>query len=413
MPGVGLTSLSHHIDMDWMHEAFRRTRKDGAAGVDGQTAREYEQGLQEKLQELLDRAKTGAYRAPPVRRVHIPKGSGEEMRPIGIPTFEDKVLQRAVVMALEAVYEQDFLDCSYGYRPGRSAHQALDALWQGLMAMGGGWVLEVDFRRFFDMLDHTVLRRIVRQRVRDGVLLRLIGKWLNAGVQEGLELSYPSSGTPQGGVISPLLANIYLHEVVDVWVEHVVRPRLNGRAFMVRFADDLVMVFSDERDARRVMDVLPKRSGKYGLTLHPAKTHLVPYRPVGGVGPGAFDFLGFTHYWRRSRRGWWVVARKTAGDRFSRGLKRISEWCRRNRHAKIPEQHAILSQKLKGHFGYYGITGNSNALVRFRWEVQRIWRKWLGTRSWKAPRSWQWFNLLLKRHPLPPAVAVHSVLRAT
>jgi len=409
MPGVAITSLSHHMDIDWMHEAFRLTRKEGAAGVDGQTAREYEKDLGRNLQDLHNRAKAGAYRAPPVRRVHIPKGGGKETRPIGIPTFEDKVLQRAVAMALSAVYEQDFLDCSYGFRPGRSQHQALGDLWKQTMDMGGGWVIEVDFRKFFDTLDHSILQGIVRQRVRDGVLLRLIGKWLNAGVQEGMELSYPSSGTPQGGVISPLLANIYLHEVIDGWFERDVKPRLYGRAFMVRFADDLVMVFSNERDAQRVMAVLPKRCAKYGLTLHPAKTRLLPFKPRSRGGPGTFDFLGFTHYWKRSRQGRWVVARKTASDRFSRGLKRIAEWCRRNRHLSLKEQHAMLSRKLRGHYEYYGITGNSHALARFCWQVQRIWRKWLGTRSWKAPKSWDWFNRLLGRYPLPPPIARHSV----
>jgi group II intron reverse transcriptase/maturase len=232
------TTLAHHIDVDWLREAYRRTRKDGARGVDGQTAADYASNLEDNLRSLLDRAKSGTYRAPPVRRVHIPKGDGKQTRPIGIPTFEDKVLQRAVAMILEAVYEQDFQDFSYGFRPGRSAHQALQALHKGLARMAGGWVLEVDIRKFFDTLDHEHLREILRRRVRDGVLLRLIGKWLNAGVLEGLELSYPESGTPQGGVISPLLANIYLHEVLDEWFVRDVKPRLNGPAFLVRYADD-------------------------------------------------------------------------------------------------------------------------------------------------------------------------------
>lgn len=216
---VALTSLSHHIDLNWLYEAYRRTRKDGAPGVDGQTAKEYERELEANLQSLLDRAKSGErYKAPPVRRVYIPKGDGST-RPLGIPTFEDKVLQRAVVMAMEPVYEQDFLDCSYGFRPGRSAHQALETGWKRLMDMGGGWVLEVDIRKFFDTLDHRHLRDILDRRVRDGVIRRLIGKWLKAGVMESGSHIRPEAGTPQGGVISPLLANIYLHEVLDVWFE--------------------------------------------------------------------------------------------------------------------------------------------------------------------------------------------------
>jgi hypothetical protein len=275
---------------------------------------------------------------------------------------------------------------------------------------------------FFDAVDHGHLRRILSRRVRDGVLLRLIGKWLNAGVLEAGEVSFPETGTPQGGVISPLLANLYLHEVVDVWFEETVKPRLFGRAFLIRYADDLAMVFSNERDAERVMAVPPKRFGKYGLTLHPEKTRLVAFRPPpksnqgGGAGsesgPGSFVLLGFTHYWGRSRRhGYWVVLRKTAKGRFSRALRRVSEWCRRVRHQAIPEQHRQLVLKLKGHYEYYGITGNSAALVRFRTEVGRIWRRWLGTRSWHSRRSWDWFNGLLRRHPLPPAIAVHSTVR--
>ena len=307
-------SLAHHIDIEFLHEAFRRTRKDGATGVDGQTGREYEERLEENLRSLLDRFKSGQYKAPPVRRTYVPKGDGTQMRPIGIPTFEDKVLQRAASMVLEAVYEQDFLSCSYGYRPGRSAHHALEDLWQGLTAMGGGWVLEVDIKSFFDSISHAQLRGILDQRVRDGVLRRTIDKWLAAGVMEGTQVSHPDAGTPQGGVVSPLLANIYLHEVIDRWFKRDVKPRLVSRAFMVRFADDLVMVFATERDARRVWDVLPKQLGRYGLTLHPTKTRLLEFRPrVGGTTPptngdkGSFDLLGFTHYWARSRRGSWVV----------------------------------------------------------------------------------------------------------
>src|SRR3954447_4323428 len=224
-PQAALTTLAHHIDIGWMHEAYRRTRKDGAVGVDGQTAEDYAVDLEANLRSLLDRAKSGRYQAPPVRRVHIPKGPGSETTPIGIPTFEDKILQRAVAMILETVYEQDFLDCSYGFRPGRSAHQALEALRQRLMEVRGGWVLEVDIRKFFDTLDHRHLREILSRRVRDGVLLRLIGKWLKAGVLEGGCLVHPESGSPQGGVVSPILANAYLHEVLDTWFERAVKPR--------------------------------------------------------------------------------------------------------------------------------------------------------------------------------------------
>jgi len=334
-PQMGFTSLNHHLDLRWLYEAYLRTRWDGATGVDGQTAAEFSTRMRNNLQALLEGAKSGTYRAPPVRRVHIPKGTGSETRPLGIPTFADKVLQRAVVMALEPIYEQDFRDCSYGFRPGRSAHQALETLWRQTMALGGCWIVEVDIRKFFDTLDHAHLRALLRRRIRDGVLLRLIDKWLNAGVLEAGTLTVPEAGTPQGGVISPLLANVYLHYVLDVWFAEEVQPRLQGRAFLIRYADDFVMGFACEEDARRVLEVLPKRFGKYGLTLHPGKTRLVAFRPPApsaasaagkGGSPGTFDLLGFTHYWGRSRAGKWVVKRRTAASRLQRAIMKIATW---------------------------------------------------------------------------------------
>jgi len=277
-PQMAFRTLAHHIDVNLLREAYRLTRKDGAVGVDGQSAVEYGARLEDNLQSLLDRAKSGTYFAPPVRRVHIPKGDGKETRPLGIPTFEDKVLQRAVAMVLGALYEQDFLACSYGFRPGRSAHQMLQDLWNTTMKMGGGWVIEIDIRKYFETIAHDRLREVIRQRVIDGVLLRLIGKWLNAGVLEDGQLSRPSSGTPQGGVISPLLANIFLHTVLDEWFEYEAKLRLDGQAWLFRYADDAVLVFANEKDARRVYEALSKRFGEYGLTLHPDKTRLIEFR---------------------------------------------------------------------------------------------------------------------------------------
>ena len=406
-PQRGFIALNHHLDLLWLAEAFHRTRKSAAPGVDGQTADDYGLNLRDNLQSLLDRAKSGTYWAPPVRRVRIPKGTGAETRPLGIPTLEDKILQRAIVMALEPIYEQDFLDCSYGFRPGRSAHAALAALWQQTMDRGGCWLVEVDIRQFFDTLDHALLRSLLRQRVRDGVL----DKWLQAGVLEDGELTYPEAGTPQGGVVSPLLANVYLHYVLDVWFQDAVQPCLKGRAFLVRYADDFVMGFACEEDARRVLAVLPKRFGKYGLTIHPDKTRLLPFgRPNRSPGSAddqtgprseSFDFLGFTHYWSRSKRGNWVVKRKTAGSRFHRAVKRIGEWCRLNRHKAIGEQHRSLWQKLRGHFAYYGVIGNLVCLQRFRYEVVRLWRKWLSRRKRRGQFTWTGLNGLLKALPLP------------
>jgi len=413
-PQMVFTTLAHHIDVEFLKEAYRRTRKDGAVGVDGQTAEAYALDLEGSLQSLLDRFKSGTYYAPPVRRVHIPKGDGRKTRPIGVPAFEDKILQRAVTMVIEAVYEEDFLDCSYGFRPGRSAHQALDALWRGLTEMGGGWVLDVDLASFFDTLDHGHLRGFLDQRVRDGVLRRALGKWLKAGVMESGQIFHPEYGTPQGGVVSPLLANIYLHEVLDTWFVQEVEPRLRGRAFLVRYADDFVIVCEFEHDARRILEVLPKRLARFGLKMHPEKTRLVDFRcpgpeDRGGPQRGTFDLLGFTHFWDRSRKQRWIVKRKTAKSRFSRTLKRFNEWCRRNRHLPVKTQHRKLVQALKGHDAYFGITGNWNALSHLRYQVRRIWRKWLGRRSHEAGMTWEKFNRVMERCPLPPARVVHTV----
>lgn len=320
-------------------------------------------------------------------------------------------------MLLEPIYEQDFLPCSYGFRPGRSAHQALRDVQARLTEMGGGWVLDVDLRKFFDTLNHKQLQEIVRQRISDGAVLRLIGKWLNAGVLEDGCIAHPESGTPQGGVISPLLANIYLHEVLDEWFEATVRPRLLGRAFLVRYADDFVMGFDFEEDARRVMAVLPRRLEKFGLTIHPEKTRLVDFRKPRSKSdddeprPGSFDLLGFTHHWAKSRSGIWVVKQKTAKSRFTRGLKRIKEWCRQWRFLPIREQQQVLTQKLRGHYAFFGITGNGKALQRFKDQVVRTWMKWLGRRSQRAQMSWERFQDLLRRYPLPPPICVHSVYR--
>jgi RNA-directed DNA polymerase len=323
-------------------------------------------------------------------------------------------------MVLEPVYETDFLDVSHGFRPGRGAHGALQSLWEQTMKMRGGWIVDVDLRRFFDTIDKGHLREFLKRRVRDGVILRLIGKWLNAGVLEEGVLSTPEHGTPQGGVVSPLLANIVLHYVLDEWFEADVRPRLKGEAFLIRYADDLVIGVAREDDARRIMDVLPKRMSKYGLTIHPEKTRLVRFQPpdeadsettgrTASARP-TFDFLGFTHHWGRSQRGAWVVKRKTAKGRFKRALQALSAWCRENFHRPIEEQHRKLSQKLHGHYGYYGITGNFYSLQNFLEGTRKIRRRWLSRRRREGHLAWSEFLRLEKRYGLPRARVVHSVL---
>jgi RNA-directed DNA polymerase len=416
-PEMAFTSLAHLMDLRWLKEAYARTRKDGAVGVDGQTARDYEENLEDNLRSLLNRAKSGTYKAPPVRRAYIPKGNGET-RPLGIPTRKDKILQRAVLMILEPLYETVFLPGSYGFRPGRSAHDALQVIWTQTMKVSGGWIADIDLRKYFDTIDHNRLREFLKRRVQDGVLLRLIGKWLNAGVLEDGELSYPDEGTPQGGVISPLLANIFLHYVLDEWFEREVKPRLKGDAAVIRYADDFLIVFARQDDARRVMDVLPKRMEKYGLTIHPQKSRLADFRSPETEHPaehgkenpkgGTFDFLGFTHYWGRSRHGNWVVKRKTARSRITRTLDAFWAWCRKHRHDLLNVQQWTLKRKLLGHYAYFGITGNFHSIQGIHWQVTRLWRYWLGRRRRRGAIPWDRFNRLLKRYPLPRPRIVHS-----
>ena len=399
-PTRAFSSLGHVIDEALLREAYRRTRKGGAPGVDGQTAAQYARTLSEGLASLHVRLKDGSYRAPPVRRAQIPKTSGGS-RAIGIPTFEDKVLQRAVSMVLERIYETDFLDGSYGFRPGRSAHDALEALWKGLMSMESPWVLEVDVEKFFDTLSHQHLKEFLNRRVTDGVIRRVLHKWLKAGVLTELGVIRATDGTPQGGVISPLLANIYLHEVLDRWLEEEVRPRLRGRTLWVRYADDFVLVFERRDDAQRVQKVLSKRFGKYGLRLHPEKTRLLQFAPpTDGDERTTFDFLGFTHYWARSRKGTWVVKRRTARDRRARAMVTVRRWCKDHRHDPVSEQHRVLSAKLRGHFNYFGIRSNMPSLEAFRYEARRAWYRGLASRSGK---HWPWsrFAAIEERYPLP------------
>jgi group II intron reverse transcriptase/maturase len=400
------TTLAHHIDEDFLREAYRRTNKSSSPGVDGVTAKQYAENLQDNLQVLHERLRNGRYKAPPVERVWLEKEGGKK-RPIGKPAFEDKIVQRAVVMLLGAIYEQDFYDFTHGFRPGRRPHRALKELRQQCVEMRIGWIVDADVSSFFDSIDRGWLRKAIQQRVNDGSLLRLIGKWLNAGVMDQGVWSHPERGTPQGGVISPMLANIFLHHVLDDWFVKVVRPRMKGQCFLIRFADDFVIGCTVESDARRIMKALTKRFGRFGLTIHPEKSKLISFgKPPrddtrGHGGRGTFDFLGFTHYWARSRRGYWVIKRKTARNRQRRAQKALWEWCRRNRHLPIPEQHQQLCLKLKGHFLYYYVRGNYRPMERLRRFAEKAWRFWLSRRSQRGSINWEKFGRLLKVFPLP------------
>ena len=406
-------TLAHHITTELLQEAYRRTNKDAAVGVDQQTAREYEENLSANVQALHQRLKEQKYQAPPVKRVWIPKGNGDKLRPLGIPTVEDKIVQQAVAILLEEIYEKDFYDFSYGYRRGRNCHQAVESIWQGTMK-GMQWIIDADISDYFTSIDHSHLRNFLGERISDQAIIRLIGKWLNAGVLEDESLTYPERGTPQGGVISPLLANIYLHYVLDKWVVEEVARRLRGKIFLVRVADDFVIGCETKEDAQKLMEVLPKRLAKYGLKLNIEKTRLLDFRrPTSNEtkGKSTFDFVGFTHYWGKSRKGYWVVKRKTATTRLHRALKRINDWARAHMHCPLTEQYAQLQAKLRGHYNYYGITGNCHALQTVKYWAERFWHYWLNRRG-DAGLTWTDFReKVLKRFPLPAARVVHSIFR--
>jgi RNA-directed DNA polymerase len=404
-------SLAHLLDVPALMRAYRRMRKDAAVGVDGVTKEQYGQDLEGNLRGLHERLVSKRYRHQPIRRVHIPKDNGKT-RPIGISSFEDKLVQDAVREVLEAIYEQDFLDCSHGFRPGRRAHDAIRALDRVVHQGKVSWILEADIVSFFDSLDRNKLKELLQIRVADGSLMRLIGKCLHVGVLDGAAYAEPETGTAQGSVLSPMLGNVYLHYVLDLWFEREVKPRLRGEAHLVRYADDFVMTFERQDDAERVMDVLGKRMGRFGLTLHPDKTRLLPFRrppagQTGGKGPATFDFLGFTLHWRRARSGRWGMMCKTRSARLRRSVQAVTDWCRRHRHLPVKEQHTALRRRIQGHFNYFGISGNFRSLLLLVEEAKRAWYKWLRRRSQQAHLTWEEFGALLKRLPLPrPRITV-------
>jgi group II intron reverse transcriptase/maturase len=418
--GLRFTTLWHHVyRVDRLREAYFGLRRDAAPGVDGQTWRQYGEDLEARLQDLSGRLQRGAYRAKPVRRVYIAKTDGRQ-RPLGVPVLEDKIVQRATVEVLNAVYEADFLGFSYGFRPGRSQHQAVDALSVGIRSKKVNWVLDADIRGFFDTIDHGWLVKFIEHRIADQRVVRHVKKWLNAGVLEDGKRTQVEGGTPQGGSISPLLANIYLHYVFDLWIRWWRRKRAQGDVIVVRYADDIILGFQQRSDAERCLAELRERFRKFNLELHPDKTRLIEFGRFaadnrkgrggnGGGKPETFDFLGFTHICDKTRDGRFIVLRQTMRKRMRAKLKELKLELRRRLHDPVPEVGRWLGAVVRGHFRYYGVPRNGPALTLFRYQVVGLWLRTLRRRSQKHRVTWARMWRLVQRwlpspriyHPYP------------
>lgn len=408
--GEALTNLNQFINAGLLAKCFSDLNKNSSPGVDGKYWHNYSLDAYFRFPELEQEFKSGKYRAPNVRRVYITKGRTGK-RPLGIPTIEDKILQESVRRVLTPIYEEDFKEFSYGYRHGKSAHQALEYMFREVSFGKLRYIIDADITNFFGSIDHGFLREFLDHRVKDGVVRRMIDKWLKAGILEDKNVSYPKEGTPQGGVISPLLANIYLHYVLDEWFSETIQPRLSGKSMIVRFADDFVLGFENASDAARVMAVLPKRFGKYKLELHPDKTKIVDLTSKRGEGDRSFDFLGFTHYLGKSRKGTPVLKRKTSSKKLSLAITKTHEWIKLNRHRKIKDIIFDLNRKLRGYYNYYGITFNNRRLNAYFHQVKRSLIKWLNRRGGKPVWTWARFiKLITEWYPLLRPKIYHSSL---
>lgn len=405
-PESRLFSLARLIDVSALGEAYRRIRKGAAVGVDGVSKDAYGRKLESNLQDLHERLRAKRYRHQAVRRVLIPKEHGKE-RPIGVSTIEDKVVQNAVADVLKLIYEPVFLDCSYGFRPGRSAHDALRALNRTLFQRETHWVIEADIKSFFDSIDRKMLMGMLRERIADESLLRLIGKCLHVGILEGAEFSTPDRGTVQGSSLSPLLGNVFLHHVLDLWLEREIRPLLRGKMEVIRYADDFVICLEQESDARKLMTALGKRFERFGLALHPDKTRIFKFsRPQNWEKKDKdrntpFDFLGFTVHFRKSHTGTWAVCFATRKARQRRTFGAIADWCRSHRRLPIKAQHASLCRKLTGHYNYFAVRGNNRRIAALHRKVRAAWYKWLRRRSQRTRITWPRFSDMMKTYPLP------------
>ena len=385
-PDMVFTSIAHGIDLHLLKRSYREINKSKSAGVDKITAKDYSENLDRNLFGLYSRLIHGTYKACPVKRVWIDKEGGKK-RPIGILALEDKIVQKAVAILMTMIFDVNFYDFSYGFRSGFNQHMAIQQIRENCYANRVNWIVSADITGLFDNIDHALLMEIIKKRVNDGTIIKLIGKWLKAGVFENDKISFSDKGTPQGGVISPVLSNIFLHHVLDDWLAQTVSPYMKGKCFVVRYADDFILGFESKDDALNVMKVLPKRFNKFGLELHPEKTSMIPFgkpnRNHTGKGLATFDFLGFTFYWGKSLKKNWVIKKKTIGKRLRRTMSRLWEWCKENRHAKVKEQYKALCAKLRGYYQYYGVRGNYKSIEVVYEYLYKAWRYWLCKRGSK------------------------------
>jgi RNA-directed DNA polymerase len=405
-PDEVFTSLAHYLTEEYLMSSFKKLNKSATSGIDRVSWNDYELNLQTRIEDLHKRLRTGKYKAPNIRRAWIDKGGGKH-RPLGISTVEDKIVQRAVTDILNLIYEQDFYSFSYGFRVKRSAHQALIHLRNQCMRWKIKWVLDADIQGCFDNFDHEVLMSLLQRRVKDKGILRLINQWLRVGIIDGKSMHYNTQGTPQGNIISPLLCNIYLHYVLDEWLENTVRPLLKGDCFIVRYADDFVIGFEHPEDAQRARQTLPKRMGKYGLTIHPDKSNLINFVPEKQGKAPTLGFLGFIHYWTISHKGNNIIKRRTGKKGLHKAIKKLYDSCRFNRHDRLKDQYKLLCSKLRGLYQYYGVRGNYFSLKVLHKKAVYFWFYWLNRRSQHNSYTWAGYKDLLKHFVLPNPKIIH------
>ena len=395
-----------------LQRSYLSLNKKSSPGVDGKYWHNYSLESEFRIPELLKEFKSGKYKAPSIRRVYIDKGKTGK-RPLGIPTIEDKVLQESVRSVLTPIYEEDFMSFSYGFRRGHSTHQAIEYMCKEVSFKGLHYIIDADIKNYFGSINHGLLREFPDRRVKDGVIRKMLDKWLKAGILEDKQLSYPKEGTPQGGLVSPLLSNIYLHYVLNAWFTEEIQPQLSGKSFIVRYADDFVLGFENSKDVDRVLKVLQKRFEKYKLELHAEKTGVINLKSKRGEGSRSFDFLGFTHYLGKSRKGKLVLKRKTSSKKFTVAISKVHDWIKANRHRRLKELIPELNAKIRGHYNYYGMTFNDKGLYKYYLEVKRLLHKWLNRRGGKAVWNWVRFTKLTEEWmPLQKPKIYHSYLKA-